>query len=546
MRIHTRSICAAFICTFLLASMLNVPAALPGSSYYSVSYTIIGTISQQIAYVDRANGGLDAISPLFFEINPDGSLKLAYGFSTTLITQMHNRSIRVVPYITNNWDQDLGKTAMNNRNALTTQIADTMIQYNIDGIDVDIENLDEDDRAAMTDFVRLLRAKLPADRTIAVAVAANPTGSTIGWHGSYDYTALATYADYLMMMTYEEHGQGGHEGANAGLSFTENSIKYALTKMPANKLVLGVPFYGHYWKQGSAYSGYALTNAEAEYLIANYPSNVTWDAQSQTPMAQVTIGAGDAKPTVLYRTLTEGTYNVWYENETSMRSKLSLIRKYGLKGAGSWALGYEPAGMWSYYKDELQKSDPVAPTTRNVFSDIAGNWSYDNIMYVYDQGWMNGVGDGKFAPGMAITRAQAAALFVRALKLDDGATDLPNDFTDVSGNWASRYILLAVKNGIMLGVGENEFRPNEILTREQAAVLIERIIPPDPNYVRPTIAYFDQSIISKWAEEPLMRITTYRIMTGLPDYSFLPQNPLLRSEMAALIRRTMDYVKAHQ
>lgn len=156
---------------------------------------------------------------------------------------------------------------------------------------------------------------------------------------------------------------------------------------------------------------------------------------------------------------------------------------------------------------------------------------------------MTGVGDGKFAPDMAITRAQAAVLFVRALNLDDGSKDLVNEFTDIDGNWAQREILLAAKNGVMLGMGKNEFKPDEILTREQAAVLIERIIPADPDYVRSDIEYFDQSIISDWAVEPLMRITTYKIMNGLPDYTFQPQNPLLRSEMAALIRRTMDYIQ---
>jgi spore germination protein YaaH len=522
------------------------PSAISGTNYFSVSYTIIGSIADQIGYVDRAAGGLDAISPQFFEIMPDASLKLASGFSLELVGQMHNRGIKVIPYLGNNWDQDLGRKCLANRVAFANQLATIINTYNIDGVDIDLENLTDADRADLVDFIRILRSVLPANKIIAVAVACNPTGETRGWHGSYDYAGLAQYADYLMMMTYEEHTQGDPEGPVASYNFIESSIVYALSKIAKNKLVLGIPFYGRYWKQEASYGGYALTNSEAEYLINNYESTVSWNAGTQTPVAQITIKENDWKPTVLYKTMSAGVYDVWFENEQSIRAKLSLVRKYGLKGAGSWALGYEPANMWDYYKDELGKTGAVTPPVGDVFKDIAGHWAYDYINYVYAKGWMTGVGDGLFAPNAEMTRAQAAALFVRALNLDNGTPVTDVAFSDITGHWAEKYIRIAAHNGIMLGVGDNTFDPEGVLSREQAAVLIERIIPKDASYVRPRIEYDDQTDIAEWAEEQTMRLTTYRIMVGVGENLFLPKTSLKRGEMAALIKRSMDYRTSKQ
>lgn len=99
------------------------------------------------------------------------------------------------------------------------------------------------DRDAYTDLVRLLREKLPADKEVSVAVAANPNGWTKGWHGTYNYKELAKYASYLMIMAYDESYEGGPEGPVASIGFVDRSIQYALKQgVPADKVVLGVPF----------------------------------------------------------------------------------------------------------------------------------------------------------------------------------------------------------------------------------------------------------------------------------------------------------------
>ena len=144
-------------------------------------------------------------------------------------------------------------------------------------MNVDIENVTDIERDMYTDFVRLLREKLPAGKTLAVAVAVNPWDLKRGWQASYDYKELAKNSDYLMLMAYDESYAGGPAGPVASYSFVEKSIQKALTEVPKEKLVLGIPFYGRYWKNGAVKGGYGLSNTDVEMLLDKYKGKVTFD-----------------------------------------------------------------------------------------------------------------------------------------------------------------------------------------------------------------------------------------------------------------------------
>lgn len=73
-------------------------------------------------------------------------------------------------------------------------------------------------------------------------------------------------------------------------------------------------------------------------------------------MATFTIKKSDDLSTVNGTKLSPGTYTLWYENEKSIKAKLQLIKKYNLKGTGTWSLGKETAHTWEYYKQSLNAS----------------------------------------------------------------------------------------------------------------------------------------------------------------------------------------------
>ena len=157
--------------------------------------------------------------------------------------------------------------------------------------------------------------------------------------------------------------------------------------MPAEKIVLGMAFYGRYWKQGSTYGGYGINAERVDELIQKYRGVVTYDKEYQAPKAVITIKSTDVKPTILGQTLAAGKYTIWYENEESIKYKLKLVERYNLKGTGSWSLGQESQATWDYYKLWLNGC---------YFKDAEGYWAMDSIIEVAQRKWMTGVSSTSF------------------------------------------------------------------------------------------------------------------------------------------------------
>jgi len=323
----------------------------------SLSYLFGATSNQYLDMLSKTNDSLNAICPDYFEIDGNGGLLPAgpNKLNAPFIEAVHGQGIFVIPFITNHFNRELGVTALNNRDRLTDQLAEAVQKYGLDGVDIDIENVSHEHRDMYTDFARLLRQKLPEDKIVSSAVAANPRGFTSGWHGSYDYSSLSRYCDYLFIMSYDEHYFGSAEGPVSSADFFERSIQYALNQGVAkDKLVSGLPFFGRYWKKGEATGGYGLTGKNVEFLAANYETTLRFDEAAQSANAIVTIKPGEQEPVVLGgRRLTAGSYSIWYDSPEATKFKLRTINRYDLLGAGSWALGQEMPAIWDFYTQTL-------------------------------------------------------------------------------------------------------------------------------------------------------------------------------------------------
>lgn len=341
-------VAGALIASVAFSSFFSVFAA---SDRYVMGYLYSGTDQQQIEYVSQTNGVLDTVSPSYFDIEEDGSLRLNY-LSEYLIESMHAQGIKVVPFLSNHWNRTAGINALKNVESLSTQIADYVEEYNLDGVNVDIENVTHEQREQYTELVRLLREKIPSHKEVSVAVAANPNDWQTGWHGSYDYAALAAYADHLFIMAYDEHHEGGEAGPVASIDFVERSIQYALEKTTPDKIVVGIPFYGRVWGlDSSRITGKGISSKTIQEILSNCESTITYDESTQSVKAEFTITASSPKYTVGGDFVLEpGDYVVWFENDQSYAAKLNLIQKYNLKGAGSWALGQEEPSIWENYE----------------------------------------------------------------------------------------------------------------------------------------------------------------------------------------------------
>ncbi len=480
-----------------------------------MSYIYFGSSTAYTELVDATQASLNEVAPNYFELNADGSLKLTPAVSAGFVSDMHATGISVVPFLTNNWNRGLGIAALNNRVLLSEALADAVARYDLDGVNIDIENLTPAERSSYVDFIRLLRQRMP-DKTIAVAVAPNPWGTASGWQGSFDYAGLAQYSDYLMIMAYDEHYAGGPAGPVASLSFAEKSVKYALGLVPKEKIVLGLPFYGRFLCSGSSLlQGGGVSNSRVEQLIRTYRGTVSVDWTSMSSRAVITIGAKDPKPVVNGITLTAGTYTIWYDNAQTLKAKLALITQYGLKGAGSWSLGQEDVATWDYYRLWLNGC---------TFADVETSWAKDYILSAYLKGWITGADASTFHPNASLTRAEAAAILVRCLGLP------------VSRDEA--YIETARKYSVISGVGGNIFAPDRAVTREEIAVMLYNMRAQDTAPAQTSAAFTDvSSLLNPWSYEAIEALSQIGVITGYKDGSFRPGGFITRAEMTAMVSR---------
>ena len=518
---------------FVLASslILAVPMAAivadQTEARYAMSYVYFGSVQTQIQNVLRAKDALSVVSPSYFDLNADGSLKCS-NISRNFIDTMHSNGIRVVPFLSNHWDRQSGVNALSNIDRLVAQIVDVVHEYGLDGVNVDIENVTEKQRRQYTELVRRLREALPETKEVSVAVAANPHGWNTGWHGSYDYAELGKYADHLFIMAYDEHYQGGSAGPVASFDFVRNSIEYALRLAPSEKIVLGIPFFGRIWNQAGTVKGTGISIAQIDTLISLYGGTVTYDEDARAPKLEFTIQTGAPAYTLLGKTLPPGQYEVWFENSDSIKEKLTLVGKYDLKGAGNWSAGQEAPDVWEYYELWLNGK---------YFSDIHGHFAKDDIIRITADGIMKGVSASEFAPLSPLTRAQAAVIFSRLLSLPAGGASI---YTDTAGHWAEKEIAAATEAGLFKGYEDGSFCPEAATTREEIAVLLARVIGAEEQ--GRVMRSFPDVDLERWSYHEIKALAELGIVSGYEDGYFQPERAINRGEMAALVNRARTHL----
>ena len=198
------------------------------------------------------------------------------------------------------------------------------------------------------------------------------------------------------------------------------------------------------------------------------------------------------------------------------------------------------ANFTLYAKWTEEKADVWA----NPFADVSENeWFYGAVEYAAKNGLMNGVSDNEFAPNAALTRA----MFVTVLYRMENEPETANAaFTDVvSGSWYEKAVAWAYAGGLVTGVSETEFAPEDTITREQMAAILYRYAKfkgMDVS-VRGETSYTDKDAISDYAADAVIWAATKAVMSGNADGSFAPADNATRAEAAAVFMRIQEILK---
>ncbi len=285
--------------------------------------------------------GLNVLSPTWFSLQKkEGNFSILDMGNETYRKWAAQQGYAIWGLFKNAFDPDWTKEMLRNpkqRLAVEEEIIRLAKAYRLEGINLDFENIYEEDRDYLSQFVReLFIMTREADLFLSMDVT-RPGGSP-NWSLCYDRRELANALDYIFLMAYDEYYAGGGEsGPVASLPWTEESIQMMLEEVPAEQLVLGIPLYVRRWQEPLTGTGKARSKA----LTLNGVQSII-DERELTPVWDP--GARQFK--VSYED-EDGTYQIWLEDALSMYQRVQLIHEYQLAGFGAWRKGFETDSTWN-------------------------------------------------------------------------------------------------------------------------------------------------------------------------------------------------------
>ncbi len=496
-----------------------------------------------MASLDANMSRIDFFSPYWFTLRADGTLSSRETGHDALRTYVQDAGQKVLPLI-NKVSDDTPLLDPWVRTRAVENIYRLLVEGGYDGVNIDFEGMPPSTRAGLTAFMRELSARLrPAGLLVTMAVPAkwSADDSINSFAACFDYAALGEVVDYLVIMTYDQHGPWSGPGPVAGADWVKRVIEYAVTVVPREKILLGLAGYGYDWSYAGCRS---IKAADAPGLAARYGATIRWDSTAQVPYF------------VYYSSGVR--HEVWYENSYSVDFKVDMVNRYGLGGVALWSLGQEDTRFWEVIAGTAgfsgglgQAPGTAAPADQNdqsPFADVPlGHWAFEAIARLRAEGVIKGTGSAGGGPGAPayepdrpITRAEFAALLARALELEPTPTGAPMpSFIDVTeSDWFYDAVTRAVAAGYMFGRAEGFFEPLEGLTRQEAAAVAARVkaqLPAPPD--NPVPEFTDSSQIAAWALAAVLEAAQKGLLNGYPDGTFRPVSPLRRAEAAVLIDR---------
>ncbi len=292
--------------------------------------------------------GLDVISPTWFSLtdeegNIDNKADISY------VRWAHKNGYRVWALFDNSFDPDITSRVLNDTDKREKVIRQLLVYarlYELDGINIDFENVYYEDRDMLTQFIRELTPILH-QQNLVVSIDVTVKSYSLNWSLCYDRKSLGGIVDYIVLMAYDEHWVTSPvSGPVASIGWVEEGIRTLLEEVAPSKVLLGLPFYTREWEETLDAKGSikvkskALSMAQARKRIKENNARIIWD--EATGMYFATYKKGDT------------VYKIWLEDVKSIELKASLVQKYNLAGTAAWRLGFEEKEVWNVLYNVLK------------------------------------------------------------------------------------------------------------------------------------------------------------------------------------------------
>ena len=328
---------------------LMIPVHPKEYGYIEVNgYIEPSTAERDTAIVNDVGRFLTYIAPFSYQVRADGSLIPINDqpIINTALTYKTAPLMVITNFQNGNFDTELVNTVLNDESVSRTLIENViaiMQEKGYYGLNVDFERINPDNRQAYNDFLRRVVAALhPLNYAVCTALAPKPEDYTGGaWHGAHDYRAHGEIVDFVIIMTYEWGWSGGPPYAVAPIDLVEDVIRYAVSVIPPQKIMMGMPLYGYDWPLPYMPGGpwaRRVSPQEAVRRAAQYGASIQYDTQTQSPFYN-------------YYDRNGVEHVVWFEDARSVEAKFLLVNEYGLRGVSYWLLGLEFPQNWALLND---------------------------------------------------------------------------------------------------------------------------------------------------------------------------------------------------
>ena len=354
-RIRTENGKLGYVKLNKLANIVTVREEIKETSQIEGKVNLVWDYYSNVANAPDRSGqtidGINVVSPAFFRINSNGELENNIGASgKEYVEWAHSNGYKVWPMLQNDGTGMMSVTSKimndyNKRQKLINEILMACIQYKIDGINLDFENMKQEDKDMYSRFIIELEPRLKEIGLVLSVDVTAPDGSET-WSLCFDRHVIGNVANYIVFMAYDQYGASSNKaGTTAGYNWVELSLKKFLETeaIESDKIILAIPLYARLWTLNNSEAVVKQSAVPIKNIDKVIPDGVEkqWDENLKQYYIQYKDGSYTKK--------------MWIEDEKSLTEKISLISKYNLAGVASWEKDMEYDGFWSFLKEQMNK-----------------------------------------------------------------------------------------------------------------------------------------------------------------------------------------------
>lgn len=277
--------------------------------------------------------GANVISPTWFEFEDSEGNLLDRG-TVEYVNRAHNRGLQVWGLLSHNFTQPqftkIILTSTSRRQHVIDQLLKYANEYNLDGINIDIENVQPD---FSEEWVQFMRELYPQAKEKGLTVSVDVYMPS-AWSGHYERAKVAEVVDYFIVMAYDEHWSGSENaGPVASLPWVNQGLASTLEDVPSHKLVLGMPTFTRLWAEtDSGLESRAYGMNEVKRRMGELGLTTTYDEYSGQLYGEKEVNGK--------------LYKVWLEDAQTIEKRVALINEHDLAGYAAWRLGLETPEVW--------------------------------------------------------------------------------------------------------------------------------------------------------------------------------------------------------